>query len=184
MAKVIKINESMLKDIVCETISDYLNDNELDEGFLGNMWSGVKNAAQSTGQAIAQHGNKLMADYNAGVAQNLQQEIKNQIQKSQEIINREQAKINNLRAKYNSQINKTNSYVQKANQNAAKRMSNTRYTNYDLQQDKQKQDFYNQNDLSNQVNTAYARGVKRGYSNNNSPRPTRRRKQPQQQEVA
>lgn len=144
----IKLNEVQLQRMIEEGVKKYLNENATEEGFFGNVWGGVKNAAQKTGQGIAQRGNKLMADYNAGAAQNAQQDIQKQIQKSQQVIAKEQQKINDLRNKYNQYVNKADAYTDKANQNAQNRGSNTRYNGYGMQQDTNTQDFYNQNDMN------------------------------------
>lgn len=149
MAKqTITLNEAQLRQIVEESVRTYLNENATEEGFFGNVWGGVKNAAQKTGQGFAQRGNKLMADYNAGAAQNVQQDIQKQIEKSQQVIAKEQEKINNLRNKYNQYVNKADQYTDKANQNAQNRGSNTRYNGYGMQQDTNTQDFYNQADMN------------------------------------
>ena len=155
----VKLTNEDLKRLIRESLEEIATEEGLDEGFFGNLWGGVKNAAQKTGQGIAQRGNKLAADYNAGAAQNAQKDIEAQIQKSQQIINREQQKINNLRAKYNKYVQNADMYTQKANQNAANRGSNTRYNGYGLQADTRKQDFYNQGDMNKKNFAARMKGA-------------------------
>lgn len=52
-----KITEAQLKQLIRESLSEVMDEEDMDEGFFGNLWGGVKNAAQSTGQGIAQRAN-------------------------------------------------------------------------------------------------------------------------------
>lgn len=169
-----KITEAQLKQLIRESLSEVMDEEDMDEGFLGNLWGGVKNAAQSTGQGIAQRANKLAADYNAGAAQNAQKDIEAQIQKSQEVIAKEQQKINNLRAKYNQYVQKSDQYMQKANTNAQNRGSNTRYQGYGMQQDTRNQDFFNQGDMNKAKFSSRMAGAQQAH------RKMRNKQQPQQ----
>ena len=150
----IQLTESQLREMTRDVILEAIKNGELDENFLSNVWGGLTNAAKSTGQAIAQRGNKIMADYNAGAAQSAKQDIEKQIEKSKAIIKQEQEKINALRDKYNQYAKKADSYTDKANKNAEKRGSNTRYNGYGLSQDNNTKDFYNQDDVNN-LNAAH-----------------------------
>ena len=172
----IQLKESVLREMTRSVILEALANGELDEGFLRNMFGGLKNAAQSTGQAIAQRGNKFMADYNAGAAQSAKQDIEKQIQKSQEVIKKEQEKINTLRAKYNQYAQNADKYTDKANQNAANRGSNTRYSGYGLSQDTNSQDFYNQSDMDRSNFSSRMRGAQQAHNK------MRKRQQPQTSE--
>ena len=160
----IQLKESELREMTKAIILEAVANGEIDEGFLSNMWGGMKNAAQSTGQAIAQRGNKFMADYNAGAAQSAKQDIEKQIQKSQEVIKKEQEKINALRTKYNQYAQNADKYTDKANQNAANRGSNTRYNGYNMAQDTNNQDFYNQSDVDRSNFSARMRGAQQAHN--------------------
>lgn len=146
----IQLKESVLREMTRSVILEALANGELDEGFLRNMFGGLKNAAQSTGQAIAQKSAK--------------QDIEKQIQKSQEVIKKEQEKINALRAKYNQYAQNADKYTDKANQNAANRGSNTRYSGYGLSQDTNSQDFYNQSDMDRSNFSSRMRGAQQAHN--------------------
>ena len=169
-----KITEAQLKQLIRESLDEIMDEEDMDEGFFGNLWGGVKNAAQSTGQGIAQRVNKMAADYNAGAAQNAQKDIEAQIQKSQEVIAKEQQKINNLRAKYNQYVQKSDQYMQKANANAQNRGSNTRYQGYGMQQDNQNQDFFTKGDMNKAKFSSRMAGAQQAHNK------MRRQQNPQQ----
>ena len=160
----IQLKESELREMTKAIILEAVANGEIDEGFLSNLWGGVKNAGYKTGQAIAQRGNKIMGDINAGMANDVQREIDAQIQKSQQIINREQQKINNLRAKQRKYASNADKYINKANTNAKNWGSNTQYNNYNLAQDNRTQDFFNQRDLDRSNFSARMNGAQQAHN--------------------